>query len=189
MQLSKHISLVLVSALFLVACFDSEDTQVPDVVSDAGLPATEIDAHPAPPDAAPLPDSPPGTPDAAPLPDAPPPPDAGPPPVSFSQDIVPVLVAACGGCHLKDVAGAGGLSLGITGQLSYAAMVDHATLATACATMKIVDSTSRDPMQSSLYLKLIGATCGTQMPKGRPALTADKLDLFARWIAEGSANN
>ena len=188
MQLSKSISVVLVSALFLVACFDGEDSQVPDIVSDAGLPATEIDAHPAAPDAAPLPDSPPGTPDAAPVPDASPP-DAGPPPVSFSQDVVPVLVAACGGCHLKDTLGAGGLSLGVTGQLSYSAMVDQATHATACTTMKIVDTTSRDPMQSSLYLKLIGATCGTQMPKGRPALTADKLDLFAKWIAEGSANN
>jgi hypothetical protein len=183
MQLSKNVSVVLVSALFLVACFDGEDAQVPGIVSDAGFPATEIDAHPAAPDAMPLPDAPPGTPDAAPLP------DAGPPPVSFSADIVPVLMASCGGCHLKDVAGAGGLTLGVTAQLAYPAMVNQATHAASCATMLVVDANSRDPMQSSLYLKLIGATCGTQMPKGRPALSAETLELFARWIAEGSADN
>lgn len=183
MQISKTISVVLVSALFLVACVDGEDTQVPSGGSDAGLPATEIDAQPAAPDAAPPPDAPPGTPDAA------PPPDAGPPPVSFSQDLVPILLTRCGGCHLKDAAGAGGLSLGTMAQLAYPAMIDQPTHALACATMKVVNKESIDPMQSSLYLKLIGATCGTQMPKNQAALSTEQLDLFARWIAEGSADN
>jgi hypothetical protein len=182
MQISKHVCVVLVSALFVVACVDGEDTKVPsgDVV-DAGFPATEIDARV--PDAAPLPDAVPGTPDAA------PPPDAGPPPVSFSQDIVPILMARCGGCHLKDALGAGGLSLGTTAQLAYPAMVDQPTHATLCTTMKVVDTSSTDPMQSSLYLKLVGSTCGTQMPKNQAFLSQAQIDLFGRWIAEGSADN
>jgi hypothetical protein len=182
MQLSKYI-VVLVSALSLVACIDGDDSQVPGGdTGDAGLPATELDARPAAPDAMPLPDAPPGTPDAAPA-------DAGPPPVSFSQDLVPILMTRCGGCHLKDVAGAGGLSLGVTAQLAYPAMVDQATHALACASMKIVDPASADPMSSSLYLKLSGATCGTQMPKNQAVLSVEQLDLFARWIAEGAQNN
>jgi len=63
--------------------------------------------------------------------------------------------------------------------------VDQATHAAACTTMKIVDPNNADPMQSSLYLKLICVPQVAPMPKGRPALTADKLDLFARWIAGG----
>jgi hypothetical protein len=183
MQISKTVYVVLVSAIFLVACVDGEDTQVPSGVVDAGLPADEIDAHPAAPDATPPPDAPPGTPDAAPLP------DAGPPPVSFSQDIVPILMTRCGGCHLKDVAGAGGLSLGIMAQLAYPALIDQPTHALTCMTKKVVDTSSTDPMQSSLYLKLIGTTCGTLMPKNQAALPQEQIDLFARWIAEGANDN
>jgi hypothetical protein len=187
MTISNQVRMVLLSAFVLAACTEGDEVP-PGQLADAGFGANEIDARVSPPDATPPPDAVPGAPDAEPMPDASPP-DAGPPPVSFQQDLVPILMARCGGCHLKDALGAGGLSLGTQAQLAYSAIVDQPAHNASCSTMKLVDTSKGDPMQSALYLKLIGLTCGTQMPKGQVALTQDKIDLFGRWITEGSANN
>jgi hypothetical protein len=185
MHIRKQLCVVVLNALLLAACAQ-EDTSVPGGPSaDAGLPADEVDATVTPtgPDAMPAPDAAPGTPDAAPVP------DAGPPPVSFSADIVPILMARCGGCHLKDAAGAGGLSLGTMAQLAYPAMANKPTNAVACTTLKVVDTTDNQPMHSSLYAKIVGDTCGTRMPKNNVPLTDEQLALFSRWISEGSKDN
>ncbi len=177
MRVSNPILFLVLSAV-LVACFGNDEA--------AGGPMDETDASPTQkaPDAAPVPDAVPGAPDAS-------PPDAGPPPVSFNQEIVPILMARCGGCHLKAMGGAGGLSLGVMAELAYGALVDKPTHgpAPACSGLKLVNAASNDPTQSSLYVRLMGSSCGTRMPKGTPPLPADQMALFARWITQGAHNN
>jgi len=174
----------VVLALFLVACVgeDEPGTGLDAAVTPPGDPdaaVAEIDA------AVVVPDATPGDPDAD-VPDA-------VPPISFSAEIVPILMARCGGCHLKATGGAGGLSLGVQAELSYGALIDRPTLNPDpdCVQLKLVDAQKRDPSQSSLYLKIAGDVCGTRMPKGvnGTPLPGDQLELFARWIAEGAQNN
>src|SRR5690348_10443473 len=110
MRISNQLCIVLLTALLTGACGDENAMVPPGEIGDAGLAASDPDARVSPPDAAPVPDAPPGTPDGG-------PPDAAPPPVSFTTDLLPVLMARCGGCHLKDTLGAGGLSFGVQGQL------------------------------------------------------------------------
>jgi hypothetical protein len=170
MRLSNSIVSIVLGAL-LVAC--ASDGVNGDPATDGGLPGIEADASLT------------ATPDATPVP------DAGPPPVSLSQDIVPVLMARCGGCHLKAMGGSGGLSLGVQAELAYSALVDKPThgAAAACSGLKLVDPTNADATQSSLYVRLSGATCGMRMPKGQPPLTDVQLELFQRWISQGAPNN
>ncbi len=191
MQIRKTLSAV-VSGLFcgflLVACVDDGDkTGIEEGIDEPD--ATIIQE----PDAMVV-----ITPDAAPddatvveEPDAMPTPDAAA--VSFSADLVPILLARCGGCHLKDVAGAGGLSFGVTAQLARSSLVDQDTVLAnpVCGDLMRVDSVNRDPMQSSLYVKLLGATCGKRMPSGMTAvpLPDEQIELFRRWIEEGSPDN
>jgi hypothetical protein len=113
------------------------------------------------------------------------------PVISFSADLMPIVMERCGGCHLKDVDGAGKLSFGTTGELTYSAMIDQPTVNVACADLKRIDSTTDDPMRSSLYVKMIGTTCGKQMPAGSTPvlLTEAELELFRLWIVQGAPNN
>jgi hypothetical protein len=49
--------------------------------------------------------------------------------------------------------------------------------------------TPGDPMKSLLYLKLAGmqpATCGVRMPKGKPMLMKEDIDLVFNWIKAGA---
>ena len=192
-------TLPVVLLLSLSACED--DSAVgDDDLADAGVVSTdaalldEIDAAvvivaDAGPDAAPW------DPDASP-PDASPP-DASPPDaipaVSFALEVKPILLARCGGCHLKATGGAGGMSLGTQAELAYAAMVGQDTVNAnpACADLMRVDATSADPMKSSLYVKIVGATCGNRMPVGSNPTPLDEtqVELIGRWIAEGAQNN
>jgi hypothetical protein len=177
-------SLLVVLLSSLVACADDDDAVDAAVSVDSGdgPDADEApDASEANIDAGP--DASPDSPDAA--------PDATAA-VSFSADIVPLLQTRCGGCHLKDVGGAGGLSLGVLAGLAYEALVDQQTVKVECAQMKRIDASKPDdPMQSSLYVKLVGTTCGKQMPTGMNAvlLNEAELALFAGWIAAGAPNN
>jgi hypothetical protein len=101
-------------------------------------------------------------------------------------------MARCGGCHLKDTAGAGMLSMGTQAQLAYDALVGQMTVNVNCNTLKRVDTAQADPMQSSLYLKIVGTTCGKRMPAGMnmpPPLTDEQIMLVGRWISEGAQNN
>ncbi len=111
--------------------------------------------------------------------------------VSFAVDVQPILMERCGGCHLKEANGAGKLSLGTNAELAYAALVDQTTMNTSCANLKRIDSTNHDPMQSSLFVKIVGTTCGKQMPAGMmPVLLTDvQIEVFRRWIAAGAPNN
>jgi mono/diheme cytochrome c family protein len=117
--------------------------------------------------------------------------NGGEDPVSYAAEVQPILVEHCGGCHLKERDGAGKLSFGMNGELAYAALVDQPTSNSSCAQLKRVDSSSTDPMQSSLYVKLVGTTCGKKMPAGMTpiALTDAELATVRQWIVEGAPNN
>jgi hypothetical protein len=183
-----HSLLVAVGSLLAIAC---EDGVEPDI-DDASV-APSIDAEAPSPDVALLEpdaslDAAPGIVDATPASSI----DAVPP-VSFAADVVPILLARCGGCHLKDSAGAGGLSMGTMAQFAYQTLVDQDTVLAnpTCGDLKRVDPMNHDPMQSSLYVKLIGPSCGKQMPAGMMPvpLTPEQIELIGRWIAEGALDN
>lgn len=118
-------------------------------------------------------------------------------PVSFRNDVAPVLRNTCGlsnSCH----------GSGSTNGVLFAG--DPATVraslvnvkAPQLSTMNFV--TPGDPSQSYLIHKLDGdqkqfsadctiADCGTQMPQGQPALAPSVRDTIRRWITEGAADN
>ena len=193
-------SLHITACFFLLAGCGNDGTADdgtgdPDAAIVAPAPP---DAHEAP-DAAPVddadpgaPDAAPGDPDAAPVPDAAPAPDALPA-VSYNLDVVPILMARCGGCHLKAAGGAGMLSFGTQAELAYEAMVDKDTvnIDPDCADLMRIDSMDHNPERSSVYLKITGTTCGNRMPSGmNPVpLNTPQTETIRRWIEAGAPNN
>ncbi len=107
-------------------------------------------------------------------------------PVSFAQDIEPMLVAGCTsmGCHgfpmpkedldLRVGAGYGDL-------VGVPAMQCNGRLRVEPG----------NPDESYLLDKLLGVDLcmGTRMPKDPPPLTAAELDLVSRWICQGAPDN
>jgi hypothetical protein len=193
MRLCSIACVLLVASPCIVAC--EEDPGAADDAAviprpDGAVVDPADAAPPDPPDAdVAQPDAELGSPDATPatadamLPPAP----------SFANEIVPLLQGHCGGCHLKASGGAGGLSLGTTAELAYEALVgeDTVLMDPDCQDLMRVDPNNHDPMQSSLYLKLIGTTCGKLMPTGMNAipLTTEEIETFRLWIEAGAPKN
>lgn len=111
--------------------------------------------------------------------DPPDPPDP-PAPVSFSEQIQPILDNNCVSCH-GTVANAG---LDLRPGQSYANLVG--VQATESTLLRVQPGA---PLESWLYLKLTGAqNAGTEMPPGNQ-LSADVTDLVRDWIEEGALDN
>lgn len=95
--------------------------------------------------------------------------------VSFSNDIAPILAEQCLVCH-----GGGNQQPG--GGL---------TVATFQAMLRGGDNgppwVPGKPEESLLVQKLKGTAGGARMPRGRPPLPDEQIDLFARWVAEGAS--
>lgn len=90
-----------------------------------------------------------------------------------------IFAARCAPCHTSGAAG--GLSLA-SAEASYAGLVAVPSSAAACAArVRVVPG---EPDQSYLMAKLTGAPdlCGAIMPRGRPPLPEDELDVLAAWI-------
>ena len=96
--------------------------------------------------------------------------------LKFSQDIAPILVANCSGCHSKDGAGArrGKLNL-ITFENLQKGTPDH----------KII--VPGKPEESHLVLRIKGEE-EPKMPQGgnNRALSADAIAKITRWVKEGA---
>jgi len=92
--------------------------------------------------------------------------------VSFSQDIAPILIANCNGCHYNGTRNSGGLRFD-----DFAGLLMGGTSGLAIEANK--------PEESLLVRKLRG-TSGARMPLGRAALSEDKIKLVATWISEGA---
>ena len=110
---------------------------------------------------------------------------AGDAPVSFRDDVLPILTQRCFMCHVQG-AEQGGLSLYPE---SWSQLVG---VPSSEAKMKRVEPGA--PERSYLYLKLMGQQAaaggsGVRMPIQQDPLSEKELDLFKRWISEGAAQN
>jgi hypothetical protein len=106
---------------------------------------------------------------------------ASPPLVSFSNQIQPIfnLNGQCTGCH----GGSGGLT--VTAGVSYNNLV-NVNAQSSCTSLKRVRPF--DAVNSVLYKKVSGSTCGSQMPLGGALSTSD-IALIRDWINQGANNN
>lgn len=96
-----------------------------------------------------------------------------PPPVSFSQDVAPVLALHCNGCH----GDGGGLST-----RSYAALMAGGNLG------RVVIAGNAD---GSLLIHFLDGRRGEahRMPLGGQPFSAARIEMFRRWIDEGAKDD
>ncbi|MFN9983949.1 MAG: c-type cytochrome domain-containing protein, partial [Pirellula sp.] len=93
--------------------------------------------------------------------------------VSFANDIAPILVANCNGCHYGGNRPSGGFAFN-----NFTGLLKGGTSGPALAPGKGDDSL--------LVKKLLG-TAGQRMPAGgRPALSPEQIQLVKTWIDEGA---
>jgi len=107
------------------------------------------------------------------------------PAVSFSGQIQPILTNNCSsrGCHPG-----GGAPFPLGAGQSYGNLVNVAATVGPCAGQMRVNPGSAGT--SVLYLRLMGTTCGNQMPLGGfNPLQLNELNLIRDWINEGARNN
>jgi dipeptidyl aminopeptidase/acylaminoacyl peptidase len=95
-------------------------------------------------------------------------------PVSFSNDIAPILLSRCQGCHGAEKV-KGGYRLDTFDRL----MTPGETEAPAV--------TPREPARSELYRLLVTHDQSERMPKKGDPLPAREIDRIKRWIEQGAA--
>jgi hypothetical protein len=95
-----------------------------------------------------------------------------PPPVSFSQQVAPILALHCNVCH----GDSGGLSTRTFRDLMRGGNMGAVVI--------------RGDPDSSLLIHFVDGRRGAahRMPLGGRALTPEQIDLLRRWIAEGAAD-
>jgi hypothetical protein len=98
---------------------------------------------------------------------------------SWSEDVYPILMSRCAGCH----GAAGGLALGGGAAAAYDQLVDVDARADCEPMVRIAPG---DPDQSVLFRKISGATCGPRMPAGGAPLDAAQIETIRAWIAAGA---
>lgn len=106
-------------------------------------------------------------------------------PVSFSEDILPLLDTSCSGsqCHTEEERVA---PLDLEPTAAYDHLVN--VMAEGCDAVLVVPG---DPDNSYLLDKLLGGTVcdGAQMPLAEKQLPDAALSRFVRWICDGALNN
>jgi len=101
------------------------------------------------------------------------------PPVSFQEDVFPILQQRCVTCHQ-----AGGLGLEKSGLdlTSYAGLMKGTKLGPMVQ--------PGDPLTSNLMVMIEGrADKSIQMPHGKKKLTSCDRDIIRRWIQQGAKDN
>jgi hypothetical protein len=108
-------------------------------------------------------------------------------PISFSQQVVPVLRTRCATCHLTGTE---------AGKISLVPAKARANLVNVKSSdaPKLTRVVPGKPGQSYLMKKLEGTHIaaggkGARMPFGTPPLPPAQVDLIRRWIAEGAKAN
>ncbi len=94
-------------------------------------------------------------------------------PVSFHQQVHPILQRRCQGCHQPSLA---------TGKL---VVTTYEVLSKGGEHGPVIKPGK--PEESRLYTMVIGNP--PKMPKGLPPLSADETDIIRRWIAEGAKDD
>lgn len=107
-------------------------------------------------------------------------------PVSFKQDIVPMLKSKCAACHLT---GQEAGRLALHPGAAYESLVGVKSIAVELMRVK-----PGAPGQSYLLMKLQGTHLehggnGARMPFGAPPLDSDTVAKLRDWIADGAPNN
>lgn len=93
--------------------------------------------------------------------------------VSFANDIAPILVANCNGCHYGGNRPSGGLNF-----TNFAGLLRGGTTGAAIEPKK---------GKESLLVKKILGEAGQRMPAGgRPALKPEEIEKITKWIDEGA---
>ncbi len=114
-------------------------------------------------------------------------PDA-PRPVSFSQDVQPILTTACAGCHSPGgLADLFGIEMFLREGEAYDAIVNKTSVFRSDLTLVVPG----DSAASLFYLKVASDTppIGDRMPRSAPVLTDEELATIRDWIDEGAENN
>lgn len=111
------------------------------------------------------------------------PPQQAEEPVSFSDDIQPILSARCLACHSP-----GGVAsfLQLTDDQSYSNLVNQPALFSEGKRVE-----PGDPGGSALYNRIAdtGVSGGRMPPPPSSLLSPEEVDLVRRWIAEGAEDN
>jgi hypothetical protein len=96
------------------------------------------------------------------------------------QAVQDIFAASCAPCHITG--SSGGLSLA-TAEVSHANLVERSSSAPACSTQVLV--VPGDPAASYLIAKLrnTAGICGGPMPRNRPALPEEQIQLIEAWIS------
>lgn len=110
-------------------------------------------------------------------------------PVSFAEDIQPVLLNACTSCHSPGGSAfeGSGIPMDLTQGNAYDAIVGKFSVQNPALTLVVPG----DAENSLLYQKVSSNTppVGVRMPRLLPQLEQDEIDLIERWINEGALDN
>lgn len=104
---------------------------------------------------------------------------AKPEPVSFAEDIQPILQVRCTVCHQPGAEGMEKSGFDLTSYEGLMKGTKHGAM--------IVPG---DPLTSNLMVLIDGrADKSLQMPHGKKKLSSCDRDLFRKWIKQGAQNN
>jgi hypothetical protein len=101
-------------------------------------------------------------------------------PVSFSRDVQTIFEDKCTSCH------GGSAGLALDDGASFANLVNVPAQKSCVGEKRVVPGNSA---MSVLFKKISGTTCGTQMPKKAPPLSAEEIRVIKDWIDAGAVNN
>ena len=111
-----------------------------------------------------------------------------PRPVSFSQDVQPIITTACAGCHSPGgLADLFGIEMFLRAGEAYDAIVNKTSVVRSDLTLVVPG----DSAASLFYLKVVSDTppIGDRMPRSAPVLTDEELATIRDWIDEGAEDN
>ena len=109
-------------------------------------------------------------------------------PVSFSQEVQPIITTACAGCHSPGgLADLFGIEMFLREGEAYDAIVNATSVLRSDLTLVVPG----DSAASLFYLKVSSDTppIGDRMPRSAPVLTDEELATIRDWIDEGAADN
>lgn len=109
-------------------------------------------------------------------------------PVSFADDVQPLLTSRCISCHQPGGVALGeGISMDLRAGSAYDAIINQPSDQDESLTLVIPG----DAENSLLYLKVSSNTppVGVRMPWFQLPLSAAQIDLIRRWIDEGALDN
>lgn len=108
--------------------------------------------------------------------------------VSFSDDIAPILLGTCDGCHTPGgIADLEGIELRLTPDVSFEMLTTLQSVQDP-ALMFVVPG---NPDASLLFTKVSSniPPVGVRMPRSLPPLDADEVELIRLWIEQGAQEN